>query len=138
MISAVDKGHGVTSYKRSRAASPWAGESGSPRLIAAGQKSKVNVGGCRYLTLDRTMGECQLCLGTRSSAPERRAGGRVNGLAEMLSQRLLPLAANRDYRPNGASGLEPSAPRGGKTSPDTKACTSASVQPSRHAAGRCE
>jgi hypothetical protein len=84
------------------------------------------------------MGECQLCLGTRSSAPERRAGGRVNGLAEMLSQRLLPLAANRDYRPNGASGLEPSAPRGGKTSPDTKACTSASVQPSRHAAGRCE
>jgi len=108
------------------------------RLIAAGQKSKVNVGGCRYLTLDRSMGECQLCLGTRSSAPERRAGGRVNGLAEMLSQRLLPLAANRDYRPSGASGLEPSAPRGGKTSPDTKACTSASVQPSRHAAGRCE
>jgi hypothetical protein len=56
------------------------------------------------------MGECQLCLGTRSSAPERRAGGRVNGLAEMLSQRLLPLAANRDYRPKSDIGQLNRAP----------------------------
>jgi hypothetical protein len=72
------------------------------------------------------MGECQLCLGTRSSAPERRAGGRVNGLAEMLSQRLLPLAANRDYRPSAVIGTRKLV----ALKPPVVGCT---VPPARHA-----
>jgi hypothetical protein len=31
------------------------------------------------------------------------AGGRVNGMAKMLSQRLLPLAANWDFRPSAVN-----------------------------------
>ena len=33
MISAVDKGHGVISYKRGRIAFPWAGESESRPIV---------------------------------------------------------------------------------------------------------